>query len=557
MRSLFFLLLSGLLFSMQVKTQVIESDSLALVDFYNSTNGDNWYDNTGWLTEPVANWYGIYIEDNNVTEIQLGYNNVVGTIPESIGHLDSLKRLHLYNDSLYGTLPATLWDLTNLEEINLRFSAINDVLPADIQNLTQLIFLQLEGNQFHGPLPPEIGKLEQLQALGIENNNFSSLPVEIGNCINLESLNIRGNGFSGPFPDTLFNLKWLYEIRMTNNNFTGPIPDRIVKWQELTDIDLGDNEFNGPIPDVIGDMQSLTQIHLQGNNLTGNIPESMWTLENLHSIELGRNQLSGGISNDIRNLKNLKKFNVLENEFLGAFPDSILTLPLIKELWLNANYFESFPDLLQLPVLEEVDLSYNSLTFDDLEPFMANSWSLLYYEPQRVVYDYIDTTLSLNDTLLINSVIGGSDNSYQWFFNGTQINGATMPQLEFIALSEDLSGTYRCNVTNSLVPGLTIQRAEVNITVEDNASVPGYRGDLAFLVIPNPANNNVKVSLPGQTNDILKIFIVDIHGKEVLRKDHKGIKDINLDVSQLVDGIYFIRIKEGSKYGVSKLIIKH
>jgi len=53
-------------------TDVPPSEALALVHFYNATDGDNWTDNTNWLTDTtVGNWYGITVADGHVTEIDL------------------------------------------------------------------------------------------------------------------------------------------------------------------------------------------------------------------------------------------------------------------------------------------------------------------------------------------------------------------------------------------------------------------------------------------------------------------------------------------------------
>jgi len=41
-----------------------EQDSLALVAFYNSTNGESWYRNMNWLSGPISEWYGITVNDN-------------------------------------------------------------------------------------------------------------------------------------------------------------------------------------------------------------------------------------------------------------------------------------------------------------------------------------------------------------------------------------------------------------------------------------------------------------------------------------------------------------
>ena len=40
------------------------NDSLALVAFYNYTNGSNWRVNENWLvaSKPISSWYGIHLE---------------------------------------------------------------------------------------------------------------------------------------------------------------------------------------------------------------------------------------------------------------------------------------------------------------------------------------------------------------------------------------------------------------------------------------------------------------------------------------------------------------
>ena len=62
-------------------------DSLALVDLYNSTNGDGWKNNSNWkTTNPVSWWYGVTVTGNRVTTIQMNGNNITGTLtPQNSG----------------------------------------------------------------------------------------------------------------------------------------------------------------------------------------------------------------------------------------------------------------------------------------------------------------------------------------------------------------------------------------------------------------------------------------------------------------------------------------
>ena len=77
---------------------VNERDSLALVALYESTDGDNWYDNNGWLEAPVADWYGVTMSGDRVVGLDLGSNLLTGEIPPELGQLSSLEVLDLHSN---------------------------------------------------------------------------------------------------------------------------------------------------------------------------------------------------------------------------------------------------------------------------------------------------------------------------------------------------------------------------------------------------------------------------------------------------------------------------
>lgn len=84
------LFLFTLLFGIQLNlyAQVPEQELQSLVALYDSTDGDNWTDNTNWLSEqPVSSWYGITVVDDHVAEIDLQNNNLNGMIPSGTGVL--------------------------------------------------------------------------------------------------------------------------------------------------------------------------------------------------------------------------------------------------------------------------------------------------------------------------------------------------------------------------------------------------------------------------------------------------------------------------------------
>jgi hypothetical protein len=65
-----------------VQTQIPETECLALVDLYTSTNGANWGNNTGWnVTSVPCTWRGISCDGGHVTKLQLSSYKLSGSIP--------------------------------------------------------------------------------------------------------------------------------------------------------------------------------------------------------------------------------------------------------------------------------------------------------------------------------------------------------------------------------------------------------------------------------------------------------------------------------------------
>ena len=87
----------------------------ALTALYYATDGDNWKNNTNWLSdEPLYKWYGLNanywpestIEVDDIVEIQLFDNNLRGTLPPEFAYIMSKARaIQIENNGLNGVIP--------------------------------------------------------------------------------------------------------------------------------------------------------------------------------------------------------------------------------------------------------------------------------------------------------------------------------------------------------------------------------------------------------------------------------------------------------------------
>lgn len=236
--------------SMHLHSQVESGDSLALVSLHNATNGPNWL-MTWDLNQPVTNWYGITLTNGNtrVAAIQLGSNNLVGSLPMEIGNLSEMKDLDLSVNGLTDSLPSSLGNLVNLETLRLSSNAFLGTIPDTIGNLTALTLLALDENHFTGAIPSSFGNLVNLDFLILSRNTLDATPPTLGMLTNLRQLSLEFNSFSGSLPGFLGNLVNLERLDLNDNSFNDSLPIWLVNLikPELY-LDLSNNNLFGPFP---------------------------------------------------------------------------------------------------------------------------------------------------------------------------------------------------------------------------------------------------------------------------------------------------------------------
>ena len=403
-------------------TDSIEGDRAALVALYNATGGDNWTNNTNWLSDkPLWEWYGVGITvQGRVAMLQLGGNQLSGSIPPELGNLSNLAWLSLNGNQLSGSIPESLGSLTNLEYLNLQRNQLSGLIPSSLGSLTNLTSLSFYGNQLSGSIPPELGNLSKLESLSLDSNQLSgSIPPELGNLSNLEKLGLGSNQLSGPIPESLGNLPHLQHF-VVGENSNLCMPASLKKWKFyfycqgrygivskcdggsvegdraalvalynatdganwtkktnwLSDKPLG--EWHGVETVGEGAVGRYTQgrvfmLQLEHNQLSSSIPPELGDLAYLWYLNLGVNQLSGSIPESLGNLIDLDILDLQGNHLTGSIPESLGNLTNLGALSLGGNQLSGSipPALGNLTNLRSLTLHFNHLS-GSIPPELGN-----------------------------------------------------------------------------------------------------------------------------------------------------------------------------------------
>jgi len=169
---------------------IVQQDRDALIALYNSTDGANWWNNTNWLsTQPVHEWYGVKMRGDRVTEIDLSYNHLNGTIPPEIGDLTNLIVLSLWHNQLTGNIPSELGNLNNLEIFWLDNNQLVGNIPYELSNLTKMLSFWLANNQLSGEIPAGLfDNMPNLYYAAIYGNDSLTGDVDLSNKPNLDGV---------------------------------------------------------------------------------------------------------------------------------------------------------------------------------------------------------------------------------------------------------------------------------------------------------------------------------------------------------------------------------
>ncbi len=407
----------------------------------------------------------------NLVDLNMGGLSVTGNVMEYIHNFENLESLNLGGTLISGNIPSTIGSLLNLSSMDLQRTNLSGQIPSEIGNLSQLTTLIITGGEIEGTIPTEISHLGNLKWLSLGENNLSgNIPKELADLRGLERLSISGTMVSGSIPPEIGLMDSLLILDLSKNNLEGNIPEELGQMTMLQTLVLENNNLTGSIPLSFSNLTGLNDLILRNNNLEGTIPEEISTLPLLSNLHLPNNKLSGTIPSYIGSMQELQQLDLSGNQFVGEIPAEMGNDLKLTVLRLSNNQLEGeVPiELENLVNLIELDLTNNNFDFSSFESIntFLEGVTYLSIDPQALIHVENDTIIAdLGSELNLSITTGGNNNLYQWFLNDVSITEKSAnATLAIQELTEENTGIYHCEITNTSVTNLQLNSENILVT---------------------------------------------------------------------------------------------
>ncbi|KDO41677.1 hypothetical protein CISIN_1g047190mg [Citrus sinensis] len=435
------------------------SKSLEVIDLSNN-----------YLTNSIYPWL-FNVSSNLVDHIDLGSNQLHGSIPLAFGHMASLRHLDLLSNQLR-EVPKFLGNMSSLKRLVFSYNELRGELSEFIQNVSSgstknssLEWLYLAFNEITGTIP-DLGGFPSLQILSLENNRLTgTISKSIGQLSKLELLLLSGNSLRGVISEALFsNLSSLDTLQLSDNSLTLKFSHDWTPPFQLFNIFLGSCKIGPRFPKWLQSQNQTVALDVSNAGISDIVPDWFWDLTNqLYYLNLSNNEMKGKLPDLSRKFDSYGPgIDVSSNQFDGPIP---LLPPNVSSLNLSKNKFSgsiSFLCSISSHLLTYLDLSNNLLSgrlpdcwfqFDSLAILNLANNSFFGEIPDSMSFLRSIGSLSLYN----NSLSGGLPS---FFMNGSQL---TLMDLGKNGLSGEIPTWIGESLPNLVVLSLRSNKFHGNI----------------------------------------------------------------------------------------------
>jgi hypothetical protein len=495
--------------------QVNVKDSMALVTFYDSTNGPNWKNNTNWLTaNPVSTWYGVTVTNERVTGVILSNNGLVGKIP-------------VHQHFKGGTL-------SSLQYLELDSNQLSGKIPPELTNLKSLLYLILDNNQLTGTLSSNWAKLTNLQRFNVANNQLTGpIPVSLGSLVDLQYLYVSYNQLSGTVPDTLGNLTNLLSIGIGHNELTGTIPSSFGNLKSIISIYIDSTLLGEEIPSSLNNLPNLQKLVISEDYFTFDgieqLAQTYATIQNLHywpQAIIPLNYSGGNFSVSAGGTLANDTFKLYQNGALYAtqIGDSVFPVTAVGSYYMTitndvAKKLTLYTDTVLISSLAVRNLNISAIYSNKnalIKWTTASEINTDYFEVER-------STDGINFSPIgkVNAAGNSStQKSYSYTDAAASSLGKTIVYYRLYEIDKDNAGTYSSVVMIKTIPAT-----------------------VALSIFPNPATSVVNLNFSSASGTAsIGIFDMSGHALQQINQTVAPGGIISINTSNFAAGIYFIHV---------------
>ncbi|KAK3436370.1 hypothetical protein EUGRSUZ_C00966 [Eucalyptus grandis] len=357
--------------------------------------------------------------------------------------------------------------MANLQVLILADNSFSFDVPASVARLQRLRILHLYMSEYNGTYPEEIFGLSDLEELRLEYNKFvpSQLPQNFTVLKKLRFFSMAQTNLYGGIPETVSDMEALEHLNLGKNPLTGEIPASIFALRSLSEftlleVMLNNNGFTGNVPGGLWMPRNLMALLLSGNGLTGELPREL--SPNLTRIEMSNNKFFGKIPSTVSLWRNLVVFDASNNLLSGTVPAELTVLPSLTTLLLGQNKLSgNLPtDIVSWKSLNTLDLSHNKIS----GPI-----------PSKIGLLLVLTQLDLSDNQLSGLIPPefGQPNLNRLNLSSNRLSGPIPAKLE--------NAAYDASFLNN--PGLCASNSFMRINVCNTQSRRSSKTNLTLIVI--------------------------------------------------------------------------
>ena len=277
-----------------------------------------------------------------ITEINLGSNNLTNLQPNTFNGLNSLQKLNLRFNHLTTLLDNTFNGLNNLQELNLECNQLTTLQDHAFNGLNSLRILELHCNKLTTLQASLFNGLHSLETLLLYLNQLADLKDDTFQGLNnLQWLSLARNKLA-TLPHNIFIfLNNLKKLTLADNQLTNLEPATFIGLTRLKELDLYHNKLAILRANTFSDLTMLDTLYLEGNQLAILEPNAFNGLISLRELDLKGQRLTILEPNTFSGLDNLQILRLDSNQISKLPIDIFDGLHNLRELYLEYDRLDA------------------------------------------------------------------------------------------------------------------------------------------------------------------------------------------------------------------------